>query len=66
MRDYAEAGGKLLTDPETAYWSNYGRLGWLEYNVKRSLGMECAEDEVELGISEVKATMAHVVYYRDI
>ena len=66
LRAYAEAGGKLLADPETAYWSNFGRLEWLEYNVKRSLGMECAEDEVELGISEVKATMAHVVYYRDI
>lgn len=63
---YAAADGKLLTDVETAYWCNYGRLEWLEYNVKRSLGMECAPDEMEAGISQVKDTMAHVVYYHNI
>lgn len=51
---------------ETAYWSNYGRLEWLEYNVKRSLGMECAPDEMEAGISQVRDTMAHVVYYHNV
>ena len=66
LHAYAEAGGKLLTDVETAYWSNYGRLEWLEYNVKRSLGMECAPDEMEIGISQVKDTMAHVVYYHNV
>lgn len=63
LRAYAEAGGKLLTDLETAYWSNYGRLEWLEYNVKRSLGIECAQNEVKTGISEVKNTMAQIIYY---
>ncbi len=65
LRSYAEAGGCLPTDWENIYWSNCGRLEWLEYNVKRSLGMECSAEEIQLGISEVKDTMAHVIYYHD-
>lgn len=60
---YAEAGGKLPTDWETIYDSNNVRLEWLEYNINRSLGIECSREEMELGISEVKNTIAHVVYY---
>lgn len=60
---YAEAGGELPIDWENIYWSNYGRLAWLEYNVKRSVGIECSVEEMELGISEVKDTIAHVIYY---
>lgn len=66
LQSYVEEGGYLPTDWETIYWSNYGRLEWLEYNVKRSLGMECSEEEIEMGISEVKNTISHVVYYHDI
>lgn len=62
---YAKAGGELPSDWETVYNSNQGRLEWLEYNVKRSLGIECSEDEIEMGISEVKDTMAHVIYYHE-
>lgn len=62
---YAEAGGQLSRDWETVYNSNQGRLEWLEYNVKRSLGIECSEEEIEIGISEVKDTMAHVIYYHN-
>lgn len=65
LRSYAEAGGELPADWETIYWSNYGRLEWLEYNMKRSLGMECLEDEIALGISEVKNTMKNIVYYHN-
>ncbi len=43
LRSYAEAGGELPADWETIYWSNYSRL---EYNMKRSLGMECSKDEI--------------------
>ena len=35
------------------------------YNVKRSLGIECSREEVEVGISEVKNTIKHIVYYHD-
>ncbi len=46
------------------YYSNYGRLEWLEYNIKRALNIECdTEDEQQLGISEVKETVEHIIYY---
>ncbi len=64
LESYAGAGGELPEDWETIYWSNYGRLEWLEYNMKRSLSMECAEDEIGMGISEVKNTMENIIYYR--
>lgn len=65
VRSYAESGGVLPADWETVYWSNYGRLEWLKYNIKRSLGVECSAEEIETGVSEVKNTMEQVVYYHD-
>lgn len=62
---YAEAGGELPTDWETVYYSNNGRLEWLEYNVKRALGIECSEEEIEVGVEQVKETIAHVIYYHE-
>lgn len=62
---YENAGGELISDAETVYNSNHGRLEWLEYNLKRSLGIECSAEETEIGISEVRDTMAHVIYYHD-
>lgn len=46
------------------YYSNTGRLEWLEYNIKRALLIEC-EDRAEqkLGIEQVKETINHIVYY---
>ncbi|MBQ9767346.1 MAG: phosphotransferase [Lachnospiraceae bacterium] len=63
IRAYAEQGGTLPTDWETIYYSNNGRLEWLLYNVKRALGIECTEEEIEIGASQVKETMEHVIYY---
>lgn len=65
LHAYAEAGGTLPADWETVYWCNNSRLEWLEYNCKRSLGIECAAGEVSLGISEAIHTMAQIVYYRN-
>ena len=65
INSYAKAGGQLMSDNESLYNSNHGRLEWLEYNIKRSLGIECFDEEIETGISEVKDTMAHVIYYHD-
>lgn len=46
------------------YYSNYGRLEWLEYNIKRALMLECdTDEEQQLGISEVKETVEHIIYY---
>lgn len=51
-------------DWEVIYYSNYSRLEWLEYNIKRALMIECdTEDEQQLGISEVKETVKHIIYY---
>jgi Ser/Thr protein kinase RdoA (MazF antagonist) len=63
---YLNAGGIKPTNWEVIYNSNYGRLEWLEYNIKRVLGMDCGADEKEIGISEVKNTVAHVIYYHGI
>lgn len=51
-------------DWEIIYYCNNGRLGWLEYNIKRALLLECdTEEEQKLGISEVKETIKHIIYY---
>lgn len=63
LHSYAEAGGELPADWECIYDSNFGRLEWLEYNVKRALGMECSVEEIEVGISEAKNTMKLLIYY---
>lgn len=51
-------------DWEVMYYSNYGRLEWLEYNIKRALMLECDTiEEQQLGISEVRETVNHIIYY---
>lgn len=51
-------------DWESIYYANNGRLEWLEFNIKRSLMIECdTEEEQQIGINEVKETIEHVVYY---
>lgn len=56
----------LVTDVdwEILYYSNFGRLEWLEYNIKRALMLECdTAREQQLGISEVKETVKYIIYY---
>ncbi len=51
-------------DWESIYYSNNGRLEWLEFNIKRSLMIECdTKEEQEIGLNEVKETVDHFVYY---
>jgi thiamine kinase-like enzyme len=51
-------------DWESIYYANNGRLEWLEFNIKRSLMIDCdTKEEQEIGINEVKETIEHVVYY---
>lgn len=51
-------------DWEIFYYANNGRLEWLEFNIKRSLMIECdSKEEQEIGINEVKETIEHVIYY---
>ena len=65
MDSYSEAGGKLPAECEVVYDSNVGRLGWLEYNLKRVLGIDCGADEKEMGISQVRSSIAQIMYYHD-
>lgn len=51
-------------DWESIYCVNNGRLEWLEFNLKRSLLIECdSREEQELGIKEVKKTIEPIIYY---
>lgn len=44
--------------------SYIGMLGWLEYNVKRALGLEASdEEEMQLGREQVKGTVAALYDY---
>lgn len=44
-----------------------GKLGWLEYNMKRSLGISCAdEEEQKLGTEQVIATIHSIKYYANL
>ena len=54
-------------DWETIYYANNGRLEWLEFNIKRSLMIDCdTVEEQNIGLNEVKETIEHVVYYDSI
>ncbi len=66
LAGYAAAGGTLPDDWETMYDCNNGRLEWLEYNLKRVLGIGCGEDEKEPGKGQVIETIRHAVYYHSV
>lgn len=58
---------KPSIDWEAIYYSNYGRIEWLEYNVKRALLIECSTiEEQKLGIEQVKETLKQLNYYNNI
>ncbi len=46
---------------------NKGRLEWLEFNIKRSLMIECdTKEEQEIGIKEVREIIEHIVYHEKV
>ena len=54
-------------DWKNIYYSNYNRLEWLEFNIKRSLMIDCdTEEEQRIGLNEVKVTLEHIIYYNNI
>ncbi len=63
LMEYSAAGGTLPSDWEVLYDCNNGRLEWLEYNIKRVLGMDCQADEQEVGFEQVIETVKHIIYY---
>lgn len=66
LQGYKNAGGEMPVDWETLYDCNNGRLEWLEYNIKRVLGIDCGNDEKEIGTEQVKETIQHIIYYAEI
>ncbi|MEA4831758.1 MAG: phosphotransferase [Oscillospiraceae bacterium] len=64
ISSYFAIFGMCKIDWSVLYYSNNGRLKWLEYNVKRALRIECNEEEERLlGIEQVKDTIQHIIYY---
>ncbi len=67
INSYFATYGETEIDWEVLYSTNFGRLEWLEYNVKRALLIECEnEEEQQLGIEQVKETIDHIIYYAEI
>lgn len=63
---YRNAGGLMPEEWESLYESEYiGRLDWLEYNLKRTLGIEGGRDEKKLGAAMVKWAVEHLRYYAE-
>jgi len=60
IRAYAGAGGELPQNWAVIHDANAGRLGWLEYNLRRALGMDCSANEIAIGESETKKTLAQL------
>lgn len=61
---YGNAGGQLPEDWESLYYVEYiAKLDWLEFNLKRTLGIEGGNDEKQLGASMVKWAIRHIRYY---
>ncbi len=63
IQAYRDHGGVGQADWESVYNSNFGSLEWLEYNLKRALGIDSGADEKETGISEVKSTLSRILFY---
>lgn len=61
---YREAGGLMPPEWECLYEAGFlARLDWLEFNLKRTLGIEGGSDERELGASMVRWALEHLRYY---
>ena len=63
LQGYKNADEDMPVDWETLYDCDNGRLEWLEYNIKRVLGIDCGADEKEIGIKQVEETLHHIIYY---
>jgi Ser/Thr protein kinase RdoA (MazF antagonist) len=55
------------SDWETVLYSGYSaKLGWLEYSLKRSLGIECNDtEERKLGTEQVTTTLNDIMQYEN-
>ncbi|SDP47406.1 aminoglycoside phosphotransferase family protein [Halobacillus aidingensis] len=67
IEGYIKNSVELCADWERVLETGYlGKLGWLEYNLKRSLKMECSdEDEQKLGSVQVTETIMELQQYEN-
>lgn len=65
LKGYREAGGVLNADWVVIFDKGFGsKLGWLEYSLKRSLGIECTDEaERKMGTEHVFGTMNRLHNY---
>jgi Ser/Thr protein kinase RdoA (MazF antagonist) len=67
IQGYQSVSGKITADWEALYDSNTGSLEWLEYNIKRALGVECGDpEEQKLGLEQTRLTLDAIRYYHSI
>lgn len=62
---YLEAYDNHFREYDKVFGLTYTWLEWLEYNVKRALGMCCDAYERDMGITETKNTIARIKYIRE-
>lgn len=64
---YCSKAGRLQADWNVVLDSGFsGKLGWMEYNLKRSLWLECSDErEQQLGSEEVVDTIGSIKKYGD-
>jgi Ser/Thr protein kinase RdoA (MazF antagonist) len=67
MSRYKKRRGNLQADWRKVLVNGFsGKLGWLEYNLKRSLWMDCTDEiEQQLGTSQVTETINSIIRYAD-
>lgn len=65
IRAYKNIFGALDTNWRIVLLNGFsGKLGWLEYNLKRSLWIECTDkEEQNMGISQVIKTISSIKHY---
>jgi len=65
LKGYKIGYGPLHTDWKVVLLSGLtGKLGWLEYSLKRSLGIECSdESEQQLGTDQTTETLNAINRY---
>lgn len=64
---YKKKYGELLSNWSMVLITSFlGKLGWLEYNLKRSLWIECTDqEEQQMGTAQVLATINDIRRYAD-
>lgn len=68
IRGYKKKYGILQADWRTVLLNGFlGKMGWLEYNLKRSLWIECAgAEEQQMGTAQVIETISAIRHYAEL